>query len=346
MAELPAPASLLGQDTAMRTFASALATGRVAGAYLLHGPSGVGRSLGADLFANALLCERPRGLVACGACRACAWNENGTHPDLFVVTADAGPRFDDDAEAARAGIDRFGRAARAAAKRGPRKTIAVRVLRRLMELLSLAAAGGGWKVTILDGFDEVEEEGTAALLKTLEEAPPRTTFLLLARGTDGVPDTILSRCQRVRFQPLAPRLVRDIALAKGGKGVAELPPEALDLVCRLAQGSPGRALTAAAMGLAGTPRDALGTLGRDPSPPPELLAWVREGAKDLDAQRERAREALALVLLRARDAWAPGADATVSAARSALESLDANVSPDWVLRALWVRAARARALTS
>lgn len=346
MTDLPTPRDLLGQETAVRAFEAAIATNRVAGAYLLCGPAGIGRSLGASLFAHALLCAHRRGLVACGACRACRWNALGTHPDLFVIAADTGPRFDDDAEAARAGIDRFGRAARAAAKAGPRKTIGVRTLRRLLELLSLTAAGGGWKVVLLDAFDDVEEEGTALLLKTLEEAPPQTTFLLLARGTDSVPDTILSRCQRVRFRPLAPDLVRRIASARGGAPFAALDPAAVDVVCRLAQGSPGRAIATAALGITGVPLAAVRTLGVVPEPPADLVPWMKEGAKDLEAQRERVREVLALALVGVRDGWVPAGEGAIAAIRAALESVESNVGPDWALRALWIRCARARALST
>jgi hypothetical protein len=262
-----------------------------------------------------------------------------------VLAADTGPRFDDDAAAAHAGVDMFSRAARDAAKPGPRKTIAVRALRRLLELLSLASSAGGWKVVLLDGFDEVEEEGTALLLKTLEEAPPRTTFLLLSRGTDGVPDTILSRCQRVRFRPLEPRLVREIAAA-ASDDVRALGTAESDRMVRLAQGSPGRAVRIAASGVLGGPAAALDTLGTAGTPPEEVLAWVREGGRDLEAQRERLRDLLALALLAGRDRWSSGGEAVAGAVRAAFESLEANVGPDWVLRALWIRALRLRSLTA
>lgn len=345
MSELPPPERLQGQDTALRTFDAALASGRVAGAYLLHGPAGTGRSLGAALFAHALQCERRRGLHSCGGCRPCRWNRQGTHPDHLVVDAARGPRFDDDAAAARAGIDRFVRAARAAEEPAPRRTIAVRALRRLLDHLALAPAGGGWKVAVLDAFDEVEEEGTALLLKTLEEAPPRTVFLLLARGTDGIPDTILSRCQRVRFQPLAGVLVRSIAARHGAGAFSRLPDAEQALVTRLAQGSPGRALALASMDAAARAAPAVATLGAAPAPPADLLQWLRDGGTDLDSQRERAREILAMALLLARDGSGPAPDALVPAVRTAYESLTSNVGPDWLLRGLWIRVRRAAALS-
>lgn len=344
MSDLPTPGDLLGQETAVRTFDAAIATGRIACAYLLHGPAGIGRSLGASIFAHALLCERRTGLLPCRTCRACRANANGTNADFLTISADSGPRFDDDAEAARSGLEQFSRAARAAAKPAPRRTIQVRTLRRLLELLSLASSGGGWKVALIDAFDEVEEEGTALLLKTLEEAPAKTTFLLLARGSDGVPDTILSRCQRVRFRPLAPDVVRRIAASRSPefRGAA---PQTADLLVRLAQGSPGRAIGAAAMGVVGAPADAARVLGESSAVPEALLVWVREAGKELESQRERVRQALALALLVSRETWPGHGQHAAAPIRGALESLEANVAPEWVLRALWVRAARARPLS-
>lgn len=346
MTSIPRPETLLGQATATRTFEAALSSGRVAGAYLLHGPPGTGRGIGAEIFGGALLCERRAGLRRCGACASCRWNDQGRHPDFLVVTADRGPRFDDDAAAERGELQAFTRAARAADDVEARRTIPVRTLRRLMELLSLAPTTSGWRVVVVDAFDEIEDEGAAALLKTLEEAPPRTTFLLLTRGVDGVPDTILSRCQRVRFQPLAPDVVRRIVLERGGADARALAPAALDLVVRIAQGSAGRALRSVTTGLHERAAPAARDLLRgDDAAVEAVLAWVREGGRDLDSQRERSRELCALLILLIRDSWdgAPS-DARIAAVRGALESIDSNVSPELALRALGVRVARSRAV--
>ncbi len=348
--ELPAAKDLLGQDTALRTMSSALEGRRVAAAYLLHGPEGVGRSLGAQLFGTALLCERPQGIDPCRACRACRWNALGTHPDFLVVSAETGPRFRDDGEAARARLDAFTRAARSAAEPEPRRTIPVRTLRRLLDLLALTPAGGGRKVALIDAFDEVEEEGTATLLKSLEEAPPETTFLLLAGSVDRVPDTILSRSQRVRFQPLAPELVARLLRERGGDAAAGRDEAAVALLVRLAQGSAGRAIRAAELGvhLEGAAAARALLSGRSPEAADAAVAWAAAG-RDLAVARERVRAFCALVLLLARDACARGGgaeilDALVPPVRTALEGVEANVTPELVVRGLWLRAQRARSL--
>src|SRR6185503_17185485 len=106
-ADLPTPADLLGQETALRLLRSSLAAGRLAGAYLLHGPAGVGRTIGAEIFASALLCASPRDGAACHACRSCRAFAKGTHTDFLTVSAETGPFFRDDADADRARLDEF-----------------------------------------------------------------------------------------------------------------------------------------------------------------------------------------------------------------------------------------------
>jgi DNA polymerase-3 subunit delta' len=331
---------------------ASLAADRVAGAYLLHGPAGVGRTLGAEIFAAALLCAAPADGSACRACKACRAFAAGTHPDFLAVSAETGPFFKDDAEAERARADQFTRAARLAAKRGPRKTIPVRTLRRLLDFVSLASAFGGRKVALVDSFDEVEEAGTGTLLKSLEEAPRQTSFVVLAGSVESVPDTILSRCQRVRFRPLAPDVVRRLLASKGGVGTASLDDASRELLVRLAQGSAGRAIHAADLGLHEGGAAAAKALldGGDPAACDAAAAWLFHGTKELAVARERLRELVALTLLLARDRAASQGTAAVldgwtPLVRHALESVDANVAPDLVLRALWARAARARALS-
>jgi hypothetical protein len=351
-AELPVPADLLGQETALRVLSSSLETGRIAGAYLLHGPAGVGRALGAEIFAAALLCASPKGGAACGACRPCRLFASGTHPDYLAVSAATGPFFKDDADAERSRLDAFTRAARRTTKPGPRKQIPVRTIRRLLEFMSLSPAAGGRKVALFDSFDEIEEAGTGSLLKTLEEAPRDTTFLVLAGSVESVPDTILSRCQRARFRPLADEVVRTLLARQDAEDVAALDDASRALLVRLAQGSVGRAVRAAELGVPGVGVAAALALvdGGGPAASEHAVAWLFDGTKELAVARERLRELVALTLLLLRDRVAAGGgtdglDAWIPVLRTALESVDANVAPDLALRALWARGARARATT-
>jgi DNA polymerase-3 subunit delta' len=349
---LPRRADLLGQDTALAAFDAALDSGRVGTSYLLYGPAGVGRSLGAALFGAALLCASPRGCDPCGTCPSCHWNAVGTHGDFLAVSGATGPFFKDDSEAQRSPAQSFLRAARTESPGASRKSIPVRTLRRLQALLALTAVGGGRKVVLLDGMEEIEEEGAASLLKTLEEPPPRTTLLLLAESQDGVMDTILSRCQRVRFRPLAPDLMDTLLQRHGGDAFSALSSERRQLLARIGQGSVGRSLDALAAGLHENGYEAVRALfeggPRDGAGEERALHWVLAPARDLGAQRARLRQLAALLLLEARDRAAQSGSTAVlqgvvKAAQGALESVQANVSPELVLTALWVRLRRALA---
>lgn len=347
---------LIGQEGAETAFRAALSSGRVGGAYLLHGPHGVGRRLGAETFAAALLCEDSVDGRACGGCRSCRWTGAGTHPDLLLVTADTGPFFRDDGAAERGRAEEFTVAAHRETTPRVRKTIPVRTLRRLLDLMLLVPAAGGRRVVIVDAMDEIEDAGTATLLKILEDSPPRTSFLLIAGSVDGVQDTIRSRCQRLRFRPLRDDDLSALLLTHGGDAARALSPEARTLLVRQAQGSLGRALSSLDLELHGTPAKAARALlaGARPGSDEALIGWVgtrrdasgKERGLDTAAQRERARAFLSLAGLLLRDHTREGEETTAldrvwPAVTHAMESIEANVKPETVLRALWARVRRA-----
>jgi len=347
-ADLVRSADLVGQEVALRAFGAALLADRVAAAYLLYGQQGVGRTLGAELFAAALLCDRPSAADPCGDCASCHLNAAGTHGDLLCVSGAAGPFFKDDSDASRAPAQRFLAAAWRAGRRSTRRALPVRTIRRMQDLLGLMAVAGGRKVVVIDAMDDVEEAGAASLLKVLEEPPGGTTFLLLAESPDGILDTILSRCQRVRFRPLGPDAVRGIVLDHGGAEAAALDPAELDLLVRVGQGSAGRALEALSAGVHRAPFEATTALlsGGISDGGDGAVGWVLAAGRDLASQRARLGQLIALLLVLLRDQAAGSGssaalDAALGPARAALESTQANVGPELIVRSLWVRLERA-----
>lgn len=198
-----------GHDSHHRAFARAVERGRVAHAYLFTGPPGIGKRQFALELAQALLCERAiDALQACGACTSCTLFAAGNHPDFFAVT-----------------------------RPEELNELPIAVMRELCRGFTLKPALGRGKVALLDDADDLNEESTNCFLKTLEEPPPRSLFILIGTTPERQLPTIVSRCQVVRFAPLADELVGDI-LRKQGIDDERL----LSRLVRLARGSPGQAL--------------------------------------------------------------------------------------------------------
>lgn len=179
-------------------------TGRVAHAYLFTGPAGVGKHTTARAFAQALLCAAPVGGAACGECRFCRLFSRSGHPDFHAVTA---------GEVA-IGIDQI-RHLVAAVERKP-------FYRR--------------HVVVIDVAERATLEAQNAFLKTLEESPGDTVFILVTAHPEALLPTVVSRCCEVRFRRLSPAEVAELLETRG------VPAVEARLLARLSGGSLGRAL--------------------------------------------------------------------------------------------------------
>jgi DNA polymerase-3 subunit delta' len=145
-------------------------------AALITGPAGIGKRALADWLARVLLCETPRADGApCNACPGCHYIGAGQHPDLRIL--DAFERSDDDVKAV--------------------EWIVVDRIRALLQWAELTSHRGGAKVALIDPAERMNAAAANALLKTLEEPPPNTHFLLVSQQPNRLPATIISRCQRM-----------------------------------------------------------------------------------------------------------------------------------------------------
>src|SRR5438067_6465115 len=213
-----------GQESSVSFLRTALERGRPHHAYLFAGPKGVGTGLLARLSAQAANCEAPEERRPCGVCPGCSAIRRGVHPDVTWVLPQA--------EAVARGI-----VSRADLEAAPSREIRVDEVRALSRRLALVAARGRRKIAVLAPAEAMNERAQNTLLKTLEEPPPATTFLLVSEQPDALLATVRSRCARVQLAPL-PEKVLVAELVKRGAS----PYEARRLAAR-SDGSLGRALS-------------------------------------------------------------------------------------------------------
>ena len=155
---------------------------RLPHALLVSGRDGVGQFELAMAFAQFLLCEQPDGR-ACGHCSACNWFEQGNHPDFRLLQ----PESMDSEEEGDAGAD------------SKKKSDQIRIeqVRDLQRFLSVGTHRGGLRVIVLHPADAMNVSTQNAVLKSLEEPPPDTVFLLVTSFPHRMLATIRSRCQSI-----------------------------------------------------------------------------------------------------------------------------------------------------
>jgi DNA polymerase-3 subunit delta' len=242
---------ILDQDRVVETLRRALTQDRVAHAYLFHGPEGVGKRAVALEMARALQCTGQTD-EACGECRACQKTGRMVHPDVHVHLPHPWSEEEDrDEEDIGKRIQRLGENPYAAVDfvrrpslSDPTETSNKQVLYRIEQVrqdlikpMSLARGEGQYKANILTDVEKMREEAANAFLKLLEEPPPQTVFLLTTSRPEQLLPTILSRCQRLRFDPLLPESIESALVERN-----EMDPDAAAMLARMADGSYSHAL--------------------------------------------------------------------------------------------------------
>jgi DNA polymerase III subunit gamma/tau len=245
-------ADVVGQEQIVRTLSNAISRGQVHHAYLFVGSRGTGKTSTAKILAACLNCERGPTIEPCGVCDSCVSIANATSLDVIEMDAASNNSVDD--------------------------------IRDLREKVAYAPVSGRHKVYILDEAHMLSPQAWNAFLKTLEEPPPKTIFVLATTEAQKVLPTVVDRCHRFDFGRPTVEQVASVVGRVAAKEQIAIEPGAVALIARHATGSF---------------RDALGTLE-------QLLTYAGEdqiGAADVlavlgVADAEQLFEAVDAVLAR------------------------------------------------
>jgi DNA polymerase-3 subunit delta' len=263
-----------GHDRIVARFRRALEQGRLASTFLFVGPEGIGKRAFAVALAKSLLCERREEaqLDACGMCPSCVQVEARTHPDIHFVRKPEGK--------SEIPVALF---------IGPREN---RMREGFCYEISLKPFGGGRKIGIIEDCDFINEEGANALLKTLEEPPPRSVLILIGTSENKQLPTIRSRSQVVRFEPLSREIVERLLVEKQLVADAD---EARRLAAQ-SEGSLSRALELADPELWRFRDELLMALAREPLESyrlaQSLVPFVDAAGKEAPPRRARGRQVI------------------------------------------------------
>ena len=231
---------LVGHEDAERAFLKAFGSGRLAHAWLICGPKGIGKATLAYRIARHALARTEGGAGDAGGLFGDSLPEPAAG-SLFMEPDH--PVFRRVAVESHSGLLVVERRMDPERKR-MRTEIVVDDARGIASFFAMTPGEGAWRVVIIDSVDEMNRNAVNAVLKVLEEPPPRSLLLLVSHNPGGLLPTVRSRCRRLVLRPLS----QDAAEGLIRRHRPEIPEADARLLARLCEGSPGRALALAEEG--------------------------------------------------------------------------------------------------
>jgi len=196
---------LIGQEHIVRTLSNAIEMNRVSHAFLFSGTRGVGKTTTARILARVLNCEKGPTIDPCGTCSFCREITEGHCIDVQEIDG--------------------------ASNNG------VAEVRDLIDNVQYATSSARYKVYIIDEVHMLSKSAFNALLKTLEEPPPRVIFIFATTELIKIPETILSRCQCFEFKPLSnAQITKQLELICGQEGI-QIDEKGLVEISKIGAGS-------------------------------------------------------------------------------------------------------------
>ena len=198
-------AELLGQDSVQRTLINALKQNRLYPVLLFTGPRGTGKTSSARILAKTLRCQNQKNFIPCDQCEDCLLIQDSRHLDVIEIDG-----------ASNNGVD---------------------AIRELRDKISYMPSAGSWKIYIIDEVHMLSNSAFNALLKTLEEPPKHILFIMATTESHKIPQTVLSRSQRLDFHLLSPHLIKKQLEKICKKGGILAPEKVLWMIAKQARGS-------------------------------------------------------------------------------------------------------------
>ena len=241
---------IYGQDKQISVLQSTIKRDRVPHAYLFHGIKGIGKRTTAKILAKALNCRGEED-DSCDRCPSCLKIEHGNHPDVVFIEPE--------------GV-----------------FIKIDAIRALQDQIKFRPFEGGKKVFIIVDADRMNDPSANALLKTLEEPNPSNLLILTTARVHKLPQTIISRCQKIRFNPVRPEVINSFLTDR-----MSMDEESARDIASSAGGSIGKALEIRKTSFLDFKNDVIKKLSIARSAPMSLFFLAGNFGKDRDSALQR-----------------------------------------------------------